>query len=305
MVQFPSVDELLSICTKLLHKESLAFPVHDLLVMICSHDEGRYRSNVVTFLIDRIKECGLVSSHGNGTMLAALFHVLALILNEDVVAREAASKSSFIKIASDILYQWDSTLSQGEKGQVPKWVRVAFLALDRLLQVDERLNSEIAEQLKKEVVNSTQTSLTIDDDKQHNLQSALGLSSNCSNYQKWMKTFGSAQHIMAGHEKKNIEVPTLKARARMQPLPFLLSSLLPSRPQLKLPEEKFSDEDNLDGDLDEPSDSGNETDPDDFPPFKPLTKAQLRNLSRAQKKAYLDEFEYRKKNSLCEETIEV
>ncbi|CAK8568158.1 unnamed protein product [Lathyrus sativus] len=177
MVQLPPVDELLSTCTKLLHKESLAFPVHDLLLMICSHDDGRYRSNVVTFLVDRIKECGLVSSHGNDTMLAALFHVLALILNEDLVARETASKSGFIKIASDILYQWDSSLDQGEKGQVPKWVTAAFLALDRLLQVDERLNSEIVEQLKKEVVNSTQTSLTIDDDKQHNIQSALGLSS--------------------------------------------------------------------------------------------------------------------------------
>ncbi|KAI5439796.1 hypothetical protein KIW84_025245 [Lathyrus oleraceus] len=38
---------------------------------------------------------------------------------------------------------------------------------------------------------------------------------SCSNYQKWMKTFGSAQHIMAGHEKKNIEVPILKASARI------------------------------------------------------------------------------------------
>ncbi|KAI5446775.1 translocase of chloroplast 120, chloroplastic [Lathyrus oleraceus] len=85
------------------------------------------------------------------------------------------------------------------------------------------------------------------------------------------------------------------ARARAPPLPFLLSSLLQSRPQLKLPEEQFNDEDSLNDDLDEPSDSGDETDPDDLPPFKPLTKAQIRNLSRAQKKAYLDEVEYREK----------
>ena len=85
------------------------------------------------------------------------------------------------------------------------------------------------------------------------------------------------------------------ARARAPPLPFLLSSLLQSRPQLKLPEDQFSDEDSLNDDLDEPSDSGDETDPDDLPPFKPLTKAQIRNLSRAQKKAYLDEVEYREK----------
>ncbi|KAL5097703.1 hypothetical protein RYX36_002030 [Vicia faba] len=85
------------------------------------------------------------------------------------------------------------------------------------------------------------------------------------------------------------------ARARAPPLPFLLSSLLQSRPQLKLPQEQFNDEDSLNDDLDEPSDSGDETDPDDLPPFKPLTKAQIRNLSRAQKKAYLDEVEYREK----------
>ncbi|KAL5079900.1 hypothetical protein RYX36_008321 [Vicia faba] len=38
IVQFPSVDELLSTCTRLLMKEPLAFPVRDLLVMICSQD---------------------------------------------------------------------------------------------------------------------------------------------------------------------------------------------------------------------------------------------------------------------------
>ncbi|XVF24938.1 hypothetical protein REPUB_Repub13aG0170700 [Reevesia pubescens] len=35
------------------------------------------------------------------------------------------------------------------------------------------------------------------------------------NYQKWMKKFGSSQHIMAGHETKNLEVPILKSSARI------------------------------------------------------------------------------------------
>ncbi|OIW21958.1 hypothetical protein TanjilG_17727 [Lupinus angustifolius] len=177
MVQLPPVDELLSTCTKLLLKEALAFPVRDLLVMICSQDGGQYRSNVVTFIVDRIKECGLVSSNVNNSFLAALFHVLALILNEDTVAQEAASKSGFIKLASDLLYQWDCTsLGSREKQQVPKWVTTAFLALDRLLRVGQELNSEIVEPLKKEAVNSQKTSITIDEDGQNNLQSALGLS---------------------------------------------------------------------------------------------------------------------------------
>ncbi|KAK4267424.1 hypothetical protein QN277_024207 [Acacia crassicarpa] len=38
---------------------------------------------------------------------------------------------------------------------------------------------------------------------------------SCSNYQKWMKKFGSTQHIIAGHERKNIEIPILKSSARI------------------------------------------------------------------------------------------
>ncbi|KAI9106855.1 hypothetical protein K1719_022383 [Acacia pycnantha] len=176
MVQLPPVEELLSTCTKLLLKEPLAFPVRDLLVMLCSQDVGQYRSTVVSFMVNQIKECGLVSSNGNNTMLATLFHVLALVLNEDSVAREDASKSGLIKIASDLLYQWNSVLDSREKQPVPKWVTAAFLSLDRLLQVDQKLNSEIAEQLKNESVNSRQTSITIDEDRQNKLRSALGLS---------------------------------------------------------------------------------------------------------------------------------
>ncbi|XP_021862861.2 tRNase Z TRZ3, mitochondrial [Spinacia oleracea] len=34
-------------------------------------------------------------------------------------------------------------------------------------------------------------------------------------YQVWMKRFGDAQHIMAGHERKNAEIPILKSSARI------------------------------------------------------------------------------------------
>ncbi|XP_059647502.1 translocase of chloroplast 120, chloroplastic-like [Cornus florida] len=84
-------------------------------------------------------------------------------------------------------------------------------------------------------------------------------------------------------------------RTRAPPLPFLLSSLLQSRPQLKLPEEQFADDDNLDDDLDESSDSDTESEYDELPPFKRLTKAQLAKLNKAQRKAYYDELEYREK----------
>ena len=84
-------------------------------------------------------------------------------------------------------------------------------------------------------------------------------------------------------------------RSRSPPLPFLLSSLLQSRPQVRLPEDQVGDEDTLDEDLDDPSDSDDEPEYDELPPFRRLTKAQLAKLTRAQKKAYYDELEYREK----------
>ncbi|XP_075074297.1 translocase of chloroplast 120, chloroplastic [Nicotiana tabacum] len=85
-------------------------------------------------------------------------------------------------------------------------------------------------------------------------------------------------------------------RTRSPPLPFLLSSLLQSRPQVKLPTDQFGDDDEtLDDDLDDSSDSEDESEYDQLPPFKRLTKAQLAKLSKDQKKAYNDELEYREK----------
>lgn len=85
-------------------------------------------------------------------------------------------------------------------------------------------------------------------------------------------------------------------RSRAPPLPFLLSSLLQPKPQLKLPEDQFGDDDDgVDDDLDESSDSEDESEFDELPPFKRLTKAQVEKLSKAQKKAYFDELEYREK----------
>ncbi|PQQ07730.1 E3 ubiquitin-protein ligase UPL2-like [Prunus yedoensis var. nudiflora] len=192
MVQLPPVEELLSTCTKLLQmKEPLAFPVRDLLVMICSQNDGQYRPNIISFIVDRIKESSLIFDNGNSTLLSALFHVLALILQEDAVAREIASKNGLVKVASDLLSQWDSGSVGREKREVPRWVTTAFLAIDRLLQVDQKLNSEISEQLKKDGVGSQQTSLSIDEDKQNKLQSALGVSS---------------KHIEVKDQKRLIEI---------------------------------------------------------------------------------------------------
>ncbi|KAK9066240.1 hypothetical protein SSX86_013561 [Deinandra increscens subsp. villosa] len=38
---------------------------------------------------------------------------------------------------------------------------------------------------------------------------------NSSDYQKWMSRFGEAEHIIAGHQMKNIEIPILQSSARI------------------------------------------------------------------------------------------
>ncbi|KAM3409602.1 hypothetical protein ACQJBY_002098 [Aegilops geniculata] len=78
---------------------------------------------------------------------------------------------------------------------------------------------------------------------------------------------------------------------RVAPLPFLLSSLLQSRAPLKLPEEQFGDDDDLEDDLADDYGSDDGSDYDDLPPFKRLTKAQLSKLNHAQRKAYLEELD--------------
>ncbi|XP_044510273.1 E3 ubiquitin-protein ligase UPL2-like isoform X2 [Mangifera indica] len=170
MAQLPAIEELLSTCTKLLlMKEPLAFPVRDLLVLICSQNEGQYRSSIISFLIDQVKDCSSICDSGNSNMLSAHFHVLALILHEDAGAREVASKSGLVKLVSNLLVQWDSVSVDGDKYQVPKWLTTAFLAIDQLLQVDQKLNSDFTELLKGDDASSQQTAISIDEDKQNKL----------------------------------------------------------------------------------------------------------------------------------------
>ncbi|KAG9457534.1 hypothetical protein H6P81_002042 [Aristolochia fimbriata] len=48
-------------------------------------------------------------------------------------------------------------------------------------------------------------------------------------YQKWMERFGGPQHIMAGHEVKNMEIPILRSSARIAArLNYLCPQLFPS-----------------------------------------------------------------------------
>ncbi|KAF8048266.1 hypothetical protein N665_2583s0001, partial [Sinapis alba] len=186
VVSLPPVEELITTCTKLLQmKEPLAFPVRDLLVLICSENNGEHRSSVICCLLSRIKDCYPVFDDTKNNLLSALLHVLALILHEDVGSREVALKAGIVSLVCDVLSRWDSCCVDKEKFNVPKWVTTGFLAIDRLLQVDQKLNTELIEELQK-----VETSLAIDESKQDKLQSV----------------FGSPQLVDVDDQKKLIEI---------------------------------------------------------------------------------------------------
>ncbi|KAK1385164.1 translocase of chloroplast 159, chloroplastic-like [Heracleum sosnowskyi] len=86
-------------------------------------------------------------------------------------------------------------------------------------------------------------------------------------------------------------------RTRSPPLPYMLSSMLQSRPHPKLSTEQGGDNGDSDIDLADLSDSDQEDEDeyDQLPPFKPLKKSQLAKLSKDQRKAYFEEYDYRVK----------
>ncbi|KAH7578358.1 hypothetical protein JRO89_XS01G0372300 [Xanthoceras sorbifolium] len=87
-------------------------------------------------------------------------------------------------------------------------------------------------------------------------------------------------------------------RVRSPPLPYLLSWLLQSRTHPKLSTDQGGDNGDSDIDLADLSDSDQEEDDDEYdqlPPFKPLRRAQIAKLSKEQRKAYFEEYDYRVK----------
>ncbi|KAF8015091.1 hypothetical protein BT93_H0784 [Corymbia citriodora subsp. variegata] len=87
-------------------------------------------------------------------------------------------------------------------------------------------------------------------------------------------------------------------RVRSPPLPYLLSWLLQSRTHPKLSSDQGLENGDSDVDMAYSSDSDEEDEEDEYdqlPPFKPLRKSQIAKLSKEQKKAYFEEYDYRVK----------
>ncbi|XP_062203891.1 E3 ubiquitin-protein ligase UPL1-like [Phragmites australis] len=171
-VQMPPIDEILYSCLRLLQtKETLTFPVRDMLVTISSQNDGQNRVKVLTYLIDNLKQCVMASEPLKDTALSALFHVLALILHGDTAAREVASKAGLVKIALDLLCSWELETRETEMTEVPNWVTSCFLSVDRMLQLDPKLPDVTKLDVLKKDNSNTKTSLVIDDSKKKDSES--------------------------------------------------------------------------------------------------------------------------------------
>lgn len=178
LVQAPSIDEIFSTCVKLLHaKDSLAFPLKDLLLTSCTQNDGRERAKVISFLVEQLKHCTL--DHGkDDSMLSLTSHILALILHEDNAACEVAADNGLVSVLLDILSNFCLQASKSESQPDFKYVTPMLLVLDNLLQLKQKidpniLNSELSkkkdgdaenpENLESNQQNSTEHMLNVPD----------------------------------------------------------------------------------------------------------------------------------------------
>ncbi|KAI3501035.1 hypothetical protein L1887_28891 [Cichorium endivia] len=111
----PPIDDILEATMKLFQSsDSMAFPLTGLLVTFCNRNKGEDRPKVISYLIQQLKLCLLEASKETST-LCMISHTLALLLAEDVTAREIAVNNGIVSVSIDILVKFlEGTESQSE-----------------------------------------------------------------------------------------------------------------------------------------------------------------------------------------------
>lgn len=141
----PPVDDILAAVMKLFHcSDSMAFPLTDLLVTLCSRNKGEDRRRVTSYLIQQLKLCPLEFTKDTSA-LGMVSHILALLLSEDGYAREMAAKNGVVSVAVDILMNFTDRIGSGSEVLAPKCISSLLLILDILLQSRPRVSSDNAE----------------------------------------------------------------------------------------------------------------------------------------------------------------
>lgn len=63
--------------------------------------------------------------------------------------QEMTSNSGLVKVVSDIFSYWISELWDRGASQIPEWATAAFVAIDLIVQVDQKLSADISDLLMK------------------------------------------------------------------------------------------------------------------------------------------------------------
>ncbi|GLJ53784.1 hypothetical protein SUGI_1147870 [Cryptomeria japonica] len=176
LVQSPPIDEILSTCVKLLQaKDSLAFPLRDLLVILCTRNDGQDRERVILFLVDQLKLCNGSDGRHN-SLLSLTSHVLALILHEDNVACQVASQNGLVSVLLDVLSNFCPAEVEMESMPELKYVTAILLVLGHMVQAKPKSDSNalMSDQLKKRD-ESLQNSENVVDNQQKSLENAFNV----------------------------------------------------------------------------------------------------------------------------------
>ncbi|ESQ29880.1 hypothetical protein EUTSA_v10011172mg [Eutrema salsugineum] len=141
----PSVDEVIAASVKLFQSDdSMAFPLMDLFVTLCSRNKGEDRPKIVSYLIQQLKLVQLDFSKDTGA-LTMIPHILALVLSEDDNTREIAAQDGVVVVAIDILTDFKLKSESDNKILAPKCISALLLILSMMLQARTRISSEFVE----------------------------------------------------------------------------------------------------------------------------------------------------------------
>ncbi|KAL4185741.1 hypothetical protein AMTRI_Chr10g7440 [Amborella trichopoda] len=148
VTEIPPVDDILAASMKLFQcGDSLAFPLSDLLVTLCSRNKGEDRSKVAIYLIQQLKLAKVdFSEKGKECVaLSAFSHILCLILNEDSSVREIAAVNGMVSAALNILMDFKLRRYSGQEVHYPKCVSALLLIVDLMSQLKPKVSLNTTE----------------------------------------------------------------------------------------------------------------------------------------------------------------
>nr|XP_010929052.1 E3 ubiquitin-protein ligase UPL1 isoform X2 [Elaeis guineensis] len=161
VVEMPPVDDILGTSMKLFQSsDSMAFPLTDLLVTLCSRNKGEDRPRVTLYLIQQIKLCPSDFSK-DISALCPISHILALLLSEDSSTREIAAENGVVSVVLDILANFRVRNGSRNEPSATRTVSALLLIIDNMLQSGPKFNTETAEGSSRSLSDSSGADISL------------------------------------------------------------------------------------------------------------------------------------------------